>query len=145
MDRAAMIAELTTESHPRTFVEGARRRCNWIVRASSLLPNQSSLAELQQLIEERVSRNIKIAYGSVATARQLDDVRPTLLLMRIDDYHLLVRIVFAGPELSIGDSAVISEWGTLQAVAKEIEIDDLQGLPRDFWFLLRELRDSQST
>ena len=137
MGREASISMLITELHPHAFVEGTRRRCNWIVRATTPLPNETSLFDLQRLIEEAVSKNIEMAYGDMATPCQLDNVRPTLCLMRIDDHHLLVRIVFAGPELAIGDSAMISQWGTLQAVDAKIEIEELQGLPRAFWFPLR--------
>jgi hypothetical protein len=137
MDREALISALITELHPYAFVEGIRRRCNWIVRTSTLMPSQASLSELQRLIEMSVFKDIEIAYGATATSSQLEDVRPTLCLTRIDDFHLLVRIVFAGPESSIGDSALISQWGTLQAVDQKIEIEELQGLPRAFWFPLR--------
>src|SRR5262245_59242129 len=112
MQREAVISTLIGELYPHAFPEGSRRRCNWVIRSKTTLPDQSLLSDFQSMIEQAVFESIVTAYSSHTTSEQLDNVRPALYLVRIDDLHLLARIVFAGPETAIGDSALISQWST---------------------------------
>jgi hypothetical protein len=37
----------------------------------------------------------------------------------------------------VGDAALIATWGTLQDFDEQFSIEELEGLPKHFWFLLR--------
>jgi len=140
MDSQQLISELVGASYDSTIHMEKRLRRNWLVRTVDPLPNQGTLSKMQAALEEVVFASIGQAYSAVSTPEALAGVRPSILLVRLREFHLLVRIECADHENTIGDAISIAQWGTLQRLDKEIEFDDLQGLPWDCWFQLRAAR-----
>jgi len=100
---------------------------------------------MQEMLEEACFASIERAYGTSATPEKLNGMRPSILLVRLDELHLLFRVDFEGHEASIGDTAAIAQWGVLQSIDREIELDDLQGLPSASWFFLRCGREARES
>lgn len=145
MDRQSVISELREHAYPvAVAIDGGRLRRSWIARTVDVLPDEVTLTEMQRVLEDHASASIVTAYSSSATAEALSAVRPSVRLVRLDDLHLIVRIEFAGPEISMGTEAAISQWGVLQAVDRQMRLDDLQGIPCDHWFFLRASREAES-
>jgi hypothetical protein len=136
MNTEAILSELVGEMFPDALAIGPRLRRNWVVRAVKPLPSQAVLLTMQQSVEDSCFKTIQDAYIDGVVPDRLNRTRPSIFMVRLDDLHLLIRIDFAGPDISVGDAAMIAQWGVLQAIDLEIEIDDLQGLPRKSWFLL---------
>jgi hypothetical protein len=107
------------------------------VRTVRTLPPQPELDELRRKLEEWVSATIQTAYGDVVP---LERVAAAFMLFRLDELHVLVSIEYADSEKNIGDADVIAQWGALQFLDREIEFEDLQGLPCAYWRLLRKDR-----
>lgn len=141
MERQTLISELVGEAYPPTVMVGGRLRRNWIARTASVLPSEADLDDLQRVVEDDAFTKIRDAYSSAATPEQLSNARPSVMLVRLDEHHLIVRIEFAGPEKSVGDAAAISQWGALQAIDRQLRLDELQGLPCEHWFPLRAGRE----
>ena len=142
MGLESLISQLVSQLYPVAFAAGARLRRDWVVRATRPLPTQAVLSVLQNKVEEGVFETIISAYSTSATAEQLAGARPSVQLTRLDDLHLVVRTEFAGPETTVGDVAAIAQLGALQKIDREIEFDELQGLPADWWFWLRASREA---
>jgi hypothetical protein len=114
---------------------GTRLRRRWIVRTTRVLPSQAVLSELQQVIEDAVFADIT---GHMQQQpRQNSSRKPAIVLVRFDDLHLIVQTEFAGPQATVGDAAAIAQLGALQRIDRELEVDELQGLPAACWFWLR--------
>jgi hypothetical protein len=145
MDREILISELIGEAYPTTVtLESGRLRRSWIARTVEVLPPEGRLSDMQRALEEDAFMSIKKAYSSSATPQALVDARPSVHLARLDDHHLVVRIEFAGPEKTVGDAAAISQWGVLQAIDRELRLEELQGLPCEHWFPLRVAREGKA-
>ena len=146
MDRQAVISELRGQAYPVAIaVDGGRLRRNWIARTVDVLPDELTLTQIQRTLEDDAFASIVTAYSSSATTETLSAVRPLVQLVRLDDLHLIIQIEFAGPEISVGAEAAISQWGVLQAVDRQIRLDDLQGVPWDCWFFLRLGRQAETS
>lgn len=138
MERKTFISELVGDAYPvAVALDGGRLRRNWIARAVDVLPDEAALSELQRVVEDEAIASIRAAYSSSVSAEALAGALPSVRLVRLDDRHLIVQTEFAGPDLAVGSSAAISQLEVLQAVDQQIRLDDLQGLPWDFWFFLR--------
>lgn len=138
MERKAFISELVGEAYPvAVALDGGRLRRNWIARTVDVLPDEPTLGTLQRFFEDEAIASIRTAYSSSVTAEALSVALPSVQLLRLDDHHLIIRTEFAGPDFAVGSSAVISQLEVLQAVDSQMRLDDLQGLPWDYWFFLR--------
>jgi hypothetical protein len=143
MDQKRLVSDLVGAMFPSGTLIGKRLRRDWIARALDPLPAQEVLTKIQMLIEQAVASSIEQAYSAGCTEAQLEQIRPSILLIKLHDFHLLVRIESAGPEATVGDDIAIAQWGTLQALDMKIRLQDLQGLPSEFWFFLRAVRSAQ--
>ena len=138
MERKTFISELVGGAYPvAVALDGGRLRRNWIARTVDVLPDEATLSKLQRDFEDEAIASIRTAYSSSVTAEALSIALPSVQLVRFDDRHLIVRTEFAGPDLAVGSSAVISQLEVLQSVDQQMPFDDLQGLPWDCWFFLR--------
>lgn len=145
IERQTLIAELVGEAYPAAVtLENGHVRRNWIARTEDALPSEADLTTVGGLLEGDAATSIKAAYSAAATAEAVDQARPSVRLIRLDDHHLIVRIEFAPPEATVGDAAVISQWGVLQALDRRLRLDELQGLPCAYWFPLRAGREAHA-
>lgn len=74
---------------------------------------------------------------------EIRNIHPAITLYHLDDYHLIVRIEFAGKKIgfNIGDSDMIALWGTLQTLDQFVKFEELQGIPVQYWFPIRSARE----
>ena len=146
MERTSFISELVGQAYPiAVALEGGRLRRNWIARTVDVLPDEVTLDKLQRIVEDEAITSIRAAYSSSVTEEALAAALPSVKLVRLDDRHLIVRTDFAGPDLAVGGSAVISQLDVLQSVDHQMHLDDLQGLPWDCWFFLRLGREADAS
>jgi len=139
MQGQSIVSELVAEAYPvAVSVSPGRIRRNWIVRAASILPSDEALDAIARKLTEDTHAAIDAAYAEVASATELENARPAVTLLRLDDLHLVVRTEYADPEHAIGDSDAISQWGVLQRLDVQVELADVQGIPRSLWFPLRQ-------
>ena len=108
-----------------------------------MLPSENLLNELQAIVEKDAFRKIQEAYASTTTSEELLAVRPSVMLVRLDEHHLVIRIEFAAPEKSVGDAALISQWGVMLDIDRVLHLEELQGLPCELWFPLRAGREAR--
>jgi hypothetical protein len=140
MDLHAVISELVGQAYPVAVRVGERITRNWVARTVRPLPLQAELDVLQRSLQDAAVANIETAYAEVVPHERLAAARPSIALLRLDDIHLLVRTEYASRETNVGDADMIAQWGSLQMLDREIELDELQGLPCTYWFALRGAR-----
>jgi len=145
MERQTLIAELVGDAYPAAVtLESGYIRRNWIARTEDALPSEADLTTVGGLLETDAATSIKAAYSEAATTEAVEQACPSVRLIRLDDHHLIVRIEFARPQATVGDAAVISQWGVLQALDRRLRLDELQGLPCAYWFPLRAGRETDT-
>src|SRR5690349_1053244 len=126
MKRPRELSEIIPAAHSRSTATGdGRLRTRWIIRSKSVLRSHSRLTELARIVEADVYKLITDAYQSGIPRERLKKTRPSVSLVRLDDWHLIVTITFAGPDREVGDTGMISEWGTLRCLERELGIADL--------------------
>lgn len=121
----------TTEPSPLNASRFVRR---WIVRTRRSLPND--LSDAARCIVEKVGAIVRDAYGSSASDEEIAHNLPALQLARGDELHLVAAIEVAAPDTAVGDAPALATWRILGEIDLLYEIDDLQGIPRRFWFQL---------
>ncbi len=142
MDRKSFISVLVGDAYPIAVdIEGGLSRRTWIARTVDVLPDKATLDAIARSLEDDAFSTIATEYASCATAESLAAARPSVGLTRLDERHLIVKTDFAVREKMIGASAWISQLGVLAEVDRQLRLDDLQGLPWDYWFFLRASRD----
>lgn len=135
--RNALISEIVGNAYPTAVTKAGRASRNWIARTEAPLPGQPVLTESQRRLEEEAFAAIEAAYRTPATTDQLKAARPTIVLFRLDDNHLVIRTEFAVGQVAVSDSAAISQWGVILSLNRELKFEELQGLPCHYWFPLR--------
>lgn len=115
--------------------EGRRCLYKWVVRSVRPIPDQDELDRLADALAQEVSDGMREAYAG-APAERLRDSFPIASLIRIDDRHLIAVVETATKKASYGDEMMISNWGFLHVVDRELGVEELQGLPKRFWFPL---------
>jgi len=141
MEYKRVISDLVGASYPQAVQVGHRISRNWVVRSVRPLPSQLELSELQQKLEDAAWASIVSDYAAFASPERLASSRPSIVLFRLHELHLLVRTEYASRETNVGESDMIAQWGVLQMLDLQIEIDDLQGLPSACWFPIRAARE----
>lgn len=137
MDRQTLISELVGEAYPVAVAVDGRLRRNWVARTVGPVPDEEALAQLHRKLEQHTNTSITAAYASSTPPQDLARARPSIRLLRLDDRHVIVRVEFAEADKSVGDAAAIAQWGVLQTLDRELPIEELQGIPADYWFALR--------
>lgn len=129
------MRNLTGAAYPATeeLQENVRMfRRRWTLRVKQPLAAANVLRETVRKFETDAQREILRNYG-IAAAGDL----PRLTSARIDDYHLLLGIECPKPAVAVGDIAAVVTWMVLQAADMAWGIDDLEGIPRRYWFALK--------
>jgi hypothetical protein len=118
--------------------QGGRRFLRrWVIRSKADLPDRRHLEGLGMSVTAEVCAFLADSYGNVATEEQLRESAPTVTLVPIAPRHCVVVIETPTPEAAFGDATAIGTWRTLRAVDNAIGIEDLEGIPRAFWFPLK--------
>ena len=125
--------------------EPERFRRRWIARVVERLPSQDELAmrsiELTKFVEDALMES----YGEFSTAEQLFRSRIDINLIRGDDYHIVAEIIYPQPQFRVGDAPVIGTWLPLRAIDDFWRIEELEGIPKRFWFQLQGGADWPNT
>lgn len=136
--RHELVSQLIGDAFPKAFDAGnGRLLTNWIARTVEVLPTDTKLDEIGERLAREAHSSIEAAYSGSATAEAIVAARPAVQLVRLDDNHLVVRIEFAAPGKSVGDAAMISQFGVLHNLDREMRLEELQGIPCEHWRLLR--------
>jgi hypothetical protein len=109
-------------------VRSFRRR--WTLRVAKKLPDVSFLNGWSTHVEATMHQEVERTYAEVL--HQVD--LPVVSAVRIDDHHLVLEIECPKPGIAVGDVAAIGTWVALRAVDKEWTVEDLEGIPRRYWF-----------
>lgn len=122
---------------PRIDPRGEHRFArHWVVRTLRDLPEEDEVSDLSQALDEHARKLLCEAYAALSTPEQLRSSEARIRVLRIDSKHCVVSIELPTRKDEIGDADMVLTWGTLRRVDEAFGIDDLQGLPRNFWFLL---------
>lgn len=123
---------------PELIGEGDRRLIRrWIVRSERVLASQAALDEMTPGLVARVVEITREAYKDHASADRLLSSEPAVEIVRVDSTHCIVCIESVAPSHAIGNEVGIATWGVLRQLDALIEIADLQGIPKHFWFPMR--------
>jgi hypothetical protein len=117
--------------------EPDRFRRRWIARVTELLPSQNELAIKSIELTKSVANALMKSYGELATAEQLFRSRIDIELIRGDDHHIITEIICPQPQFRVGDAPVIGTWLPLRAIDVFWQIEELEGIPKRFWFQLQ--------
>ncbi len=109
-----------------------RRR--WVLRLSTSLPELEVLENAIKSFEARARRDIAEALGQPG---DLEQPVPSASVVRLDDHHLVVEIDCPNPSAKMGDAAAIATWSILRAADLQWQLEDLEGIPKRYWFALR--------
>lgn len=135
LDLDAYVRSLVGHAYPAPEdvpSEAGLFRRRWMVRVSQKLGEGSALQAATEGFERRARAEIRRSYGDVAAEAQ-----PRAGVARIDDHHVVLEIDCPKPPIAVGDVAAIVTWVVLRAADREWGIEDLQGIPRRYWFQLK--------
>ena len=107
-----------------------RRR--WILRVNRPLAATHVLSETVRGFESDAQAEILRNYGDAA-AVDIPQVTPT----RIDDHHIVFAIDCPKSTFAVGDVAAMVTWMVLRAADKDWGVEELEGIPRRYWFAMR--------
>ncbi len=125
-----VVGALYPEAIPASAGDGWLER-RWVVRTRDDLPPRQSLERLAtQLTSDAVESSASQNVREYAASKRVVELLPATAK------HCIVIVRFPGPEASTGDEASALNWGVLCGLDARIAIEDLQGLPRRFWFFL---------
>lgn len=110
---------------------------NWFVRVASHLPAAWDHRAASVLIEARATDAVRAA----CVARTLPDElahshAPRVKVFRIDESHLLLRIVTIRLKQDLAHTYLVAASSALRTLNEMISLDDIQGIPRRYWRLL---------
>lgn len=138
MEEEEIRRTLVGLSYPQVVDIGiGRLRRYWVLRTGTPLPNTSELVVIQRRLQNGICERLRSLYSGTVNTSDLESALPVIVLSTLDEHHLVVRIDFAAPSRSVGDSAGISQWGVLQDLQTYLQIDDIQGIPKRFWFFMK--------
>jgi hypothetical protein len=109
-----------------------RRR--WVLRLSTSLPAPEVLETAVKSFEASSRRDIAKALGKPG---DLEQPVPSASAVRLDDHHLVLEIDCPSPEAMMGDAAAIATGSILRAADQQWQLEDLEGIPKRYWFILR--------
>jgi hypothetical protein len=136
---SSALAALVAGAYAAAPVEGkaGRFRRDWVIRTRDALP--ADAAAVVREVEAEIRAAIRQAYADQDPEKMAAST-PNLGLTVLDPLHAVIHVEFAR---HFGDEDMIANWGTLRALDARWRIDDLNGIPRQFWFPLTadDIRD----
>ena len=139
-NREHYMRQLTGYAYPLGETLGntqERVQRRWIVRTKSVLPSVTQVNKIAAMLTEQARQCVIDNYGEFATEEELKINLPSVNIVCVDDHHIVVETEFPAPGFSIGDVALIATWHVLHLLDEQWEIDDLEGIPKRFWFTFR--------
>lgn len=115
---------------------GRRFVRRWVARSERELPDQAALDALAERLVTEATRVLREAYGQTSED-QLRDSLPMASIVRIAPNHCVVVIESPTPGHAVGDAAAVGTWRILRGMDNAIGIEDLEGIPKRFWFPMR--------
>ncbi len=108
----------------------------WIVRSGQELPGPTVLEALAERLATKAAQVLAEAYGRQLSEDQAAS-RTMASIIGFAPKHCVVSIESPAPGHAIGDDAAIITWSILRGVDEALGIDDLEGIPKHFWFPMR--------
>ena len=109
---------------------------DWVVRGATPLAPQRATQLAAKLVAGVVA-NIRASVANDTPEAAIERNLPVIVITPFDEVHAVVSIDFGGPEIAVGDSAVIAQYGALTQLDQEWRIVELQGLPARAWPFFR--------
>jgi hypothetical protein len=111
-----------------------RRR--WVLRLSTRLPPPEVLETAVKSFEASARWEIATAQSELG---DLEQSAASASAVRLDDHHLILEIDCPSPaaKANVGDAATIVTLSILRAADQQWQLEDLQGIPKRYWFILR--------
>lgn len=122
--------------------DGHRFLRRWIVRCTRELPEQSALDLLAQRLCTEAQEAIRRAHGD-RLAIEGSHPRTTADIVRISPRHCVASIESPAHDHAVGNEAAIGTWHILRGIDQAFELDELEGIPKQFWFQLRRLPEGE--
>jgi hypothetical protein len=114
--------------------EGHFRR-SWVVRFQT--PATFSESSLTALLEEAGRKATWAAFVGLYSDTLINASTLEIELTVIDELHVIVHMTSTQHKNAILDILLVATAEVLRCLNSIYRIDDLQGIPRDFWLLLR--------
>jgi hypothetical protein len=107
-----------------------------VLRLSTSLPAPEVLETAVKSFVGSARREIVTALGELGDVEQS---APSASALRLDDHHLVLEIDCPSPaaEANVGDAVTIATVSILRAADQQWQLEDLQGIPKRYWFILR--------
>ncbi len=123
----SLVGRVYPVQEPVPGVPGRQRRL-WIVRTEQELPDAPTTAALVERIWQKLSLELPVEAAATAS----------VTAMRIDACHFGLEVVTPHSGLQVGDEALVATWGVIGEVDLLWRISELQGIPREHWFMLSQ-------
>lgn len=133
------MKSLTGYAFPTVIVkEGDADRSirRWICRVRRVLPSVTGLQAFAVELQTKIGMIVIDAYKDFAPMNQIERNLPMLSLIRCDDHHVVAEIDLPSQSIKIDETLVIGTIGFLREIDSAWDIEDLEGIPRRYWFML---------
>lgn len=129
-----IMNEIIGSAYPSPVPSGGGNSfiCRWIVRSAQDLPEQTVLEALAQGLASKAAQVLADAYGRPVAASRI-----MASIIGFAPKHCVVSIESPAPGRAIGDDAAIITWTVLRGLDEALGVDDLEGIPKRFWFPMR--------
>jgi hypothetical protein len=126
---------LAVEAYPKAEdlpgVLGFRRK--WVLRLNANLPAGETLEDAVISLGLAARREISKALGGQG---DFEHPLPAVSAVRLGDHHLILQIDCPSAAAEMGDAAAIATWVILRGADERWQLEDLQGIPKRYWFIL---------
>jgi hypothetical protein len=117
-------------------LEDQLRRWRWLVRFARPLPDPSSQA-LGASLQTWAASELRRLYLNAYEPTRVERACPRITAYQLDELRYVLEIVFAGIGREVEHSYLVSTFGVLHHLHQRHGLDELQGLPPNFWYFLK--------
>jgi len=110
-----------------------RFRRKWVLRLRDAADEEPVFARVINELREGACKSISEAYGEPGSR---PENMPSVHGVRVDANHIVVEIDCPRADVAVGDMAAIATWSVLRGVDKRWCIEDVEGIPKRYWFAL---------
>jgi hypothetical protein len=108
----------------------------WVLRVRRDATDLRALEKAEQSAVARIRASLLHALGARHTAEVLARSVPELQLEPIDEAHLLIHAFHPHRNEEAPDALLIVMAEMIKAIDSELEIEDIQGVPKRYWILV---------